>query len=398
MTKIYEFHWKALSRFGQKQRGKRLAMNREMLENLLLAQGYQHIRISRNFVLSANPKKEEVNSLLSQLALLVNSTIPLKQALSMLLHNCRNIRLYQWLNELIQHIESGYAFSQSLEKLGKFVTNQEIQLIKMGEQSGKLGIMLANLAESRAKSEKLAKKVKKILFYPVIVLLISLALSIGLLVLIVPQFAQLYGSKDKTLPLITEILFSLSECLIEQGTVLLCTLLLAVIFYLFFAKKSRLVAKWKMALWAKMPLFSRIIEQSRIIFFSQNIALMLNAHIPLDVALKSFLSEKNDDPILQQEIGTMLNLLQQGYKFSQGINPNVFGAEMAQMLEVGEKSGNVAKMCEHISEMYQQKLDYQIDILSQLLEPILMLIMGVIVGTIIVGLYLPIFDMGALVE
>ncbi|HDL6201880.1 type II secretion system F family protein [Mannheimia haemolytica] len=398
MTKIYEFHWQAQSRFGQKQRGKRLATNRDMLENLLLAQGYQHIRISRNFVLSANPKKEEVNSLLSQLALLVNSAMPLKQALSMLLQNCRNIRLYLWLNELIQHIERGYAFSQSLEKLGEFVTNQEIQLIKMGEQSGKLGIMLTNLAESRAKLEKLAKKVKKILFYPVIVLLISLALSIGLLVLIVPQFAQLYGSKDKTLPLITDILFTLSECLIEQGTVLLGTLLLAVIFYLFFAKKSRLVAKWKMALWAKMPLFSRIIEQSRIIFFSQNIALMLNAHIPLDVALRSFLSEKNDDPILQQEIGTMLNLLQQGYKFSQGINPNVFGAEMAQMLEVGEKSGNVAKMCEHISEMYQQKLDYQIDILSQLLEPMLMLIMGVIVGTIIVGLYLPIFDMGALVE
>ncbi|HDL5150213.1 TPA: type II secretion system F family protein [Mannheimia haemolytica] len=398
MTKIYEFHWQAQSRFGQKQRGKRLATNRDMLENLLLAQGYQHIRISRNFVLSANPKKEEVNSLLSQLALLVNSAMPLKQALSMLLQNCRNIRLYLWLNELIQYIESGYAFSQSLEKLGEFVTNQEIQLIKMGEQSGKLGIMLTNLAESRAKLEKLAKKVKKILFYPVIVLLISLALSIGLLVLIVPQFAQLYGSKDKTLPLITDILFTLSECLIEQGTVLLGTLLLAVIFYLFFAKKSRLVAKWKMALWAKMPLFSRIIEQSRIIFFSQNIALMLNAHIPLDVALRSFLSEKNDDPILQQEIGTMLNLLQQGYKFSQGINPNVFGAEMAQMLEVGEKSGNVAKMCEHISEMYQQKLDYQIDILSQLLEPMLMLIMGVIVGTIIVGLYLPIFDMGALVE
>lgn len=157
MTKIYEFHWQAQSRFGQKQRGKRLATNRDMLENLLLAQGYQHIRISRNFVLSANPKKEEVNSLLSQLALLVNSAMPLKQALSMLLQNCRNIRLYLWLNELIQHIESGYAFSQSLEKLGEFVTNQEIQLIKMGEQSGKLGIMLTNLAESRAKLEKLAK-------------------------------------------------------------------------------------------------------------------------------------------------------------------------------------------------------------------------------------------------
>lgn len=94
----------------------------------------------------------------------------------------------------------------------------------------------------------------------------------------------------------------------------------------------------------------------------------------------------------------MLNLLQQGYKFSQGINPNVFGLDMPQMIDIGERSGNVAKMCEHISEIYQQKLDYQIDILSQLLEPMLMLLMGVIVGTIIVGLYLPIFDMGSLVE
>lgn len=398
MAKIYEFHWKAVDRFQQKRKGRLLSSNREELENRLLTKGYQQIRISRNFVFSQNPKREEISQFLAQLALLVNSAVPLKQALVMILQNCRDIKLHLWLSELIQLIESGYAFSQSLERLNKFIANQEIQLIKMGEQSGKLGLILTNLAESRLKSDKLAKKVKKILFYPAIVLFISFSLSIGLLVFIVPQFAELYGIKEQALPLITEILFSLSQCLIEQKNLLFSLFLLAVIFFLFFAKRGNWAAKLKISVLSKLPVFRQIIEQARIVFFNQNIALMLNAHIPLDVALKSFLSEKSDDPILQKEVEFMLNLLQQGYKFSQGINSNVFGLDMPQMIEIGEQSGNVAKMCEHISEMYQQKLDYQIDILSQLLEPMLMLLMGVIVGTIIVGLYLPIFDMGSLVE
>ncbi|EXI62088.1 hypothetical protein MHD_01545 [Mannheimia granulomatis] len=398
MLKIYEYHWKAVDRFQQKRYGKQLAGSRIALENSLIAKGYHRIRISRNFVLSQNPKKEEVNQFLSQLALLVTSAIPFKQALSMILQNCHNIRLYQWLAELIQLIEHGYTFSQSLQKLDKFITNQEIQLIKMGEQSGKLGIILTNLAKSRMKSEKLAKKVKKILFYPVIVLVISLALSIGLLVFIVPQFAELYGSKAKSLPFITDVLFGLSRFLLEQKISLLVLLLLAVIFFLFFANKLKFLRLLKMRLLSNMPVFSKIIAHSRIVFFSQNLSLMLNAHIPLEMALNSFLSEKSDDPILQYEVQCMLDLLKQGYRFSEGINPIVFGSDLVQMMDIGEKSGNLAKMGEHISEIYQHKLDYQIDILSQLLEPVLMLIMGIIVGTIIIGLYLPIFDMGNLME
>lgn len=396
MVKIYEYHWKALDRFQQKRKGKQLARSREEFERSLLAKGYQQIKVSRNFVLPQNPKTDEINQFLSQLALLVNSTIPLKQALSMILQNCRNIKLYQWLSELISLIESGYSFSQSLEKLNRYIANQEIQLIKMGEKSGRLGIILTNLAESRIKSEKLMKKVKKIMFYPMIVLIISISLSLGLLIVIVPQFAELYRSKEKTLPLITEILFSFSQFLQEQGSTLLIVLLQAVILFIILAKKTKWIAKLKMQILSLLPVFSQILAHSRIVFFSQNIALMLNAHIRLDIALNSFLSEKSDDPILQKEIQFMLSLLQKGYKFSEGINPTIFDYEVVQMIDIGEKSGNLAKMCGHISEMYQQKLDYQIDILSQLLEPMLMLLMGLIVGTIIVGLYLPIFDMGSL--
>lgn len=396
MFKISEFYWQGVNRFQQKHKGKQLARSRAELENWLQGKGYQQIKISRNILFPQSPKTEEVNQCLSQLALLINSLIPLKQALAMILQNCRNIKLYLWLDELIQLIENGYTFSQSLEKLAQYISPQEIQLIKMGEHSGKFGATLKNLAESRIKSEKLAKKIKKILFYPIIVLTISLSLAIGLLIFIVPQFAELYGSKAKTLPLITDILFSLSQFL-NQQTEFLIGLPLAVIFFLFFAKTQKIFSKLKLQLLSKMPIFNSIIQQSRIIFFCQNTSLMLKAHLPLNMVLRSFLSEKNDDPILQKEIQFMLNLLEQGHRFSDSINPTIFGAEVVQMVEIGENSGNLATMCGYIGDIYQQKLDDKIEILSQLLEPILMLLMGIIVGTIIIGLYLPIFDMGAMV-
>lgn len=396
MFKISEFYWHGVNRFQQKHKGKQLARSRAELENWLQGKGYQQIKISRNILFPQSPKTEEVNQCLSQLALLINSSIPLKQALAMILQNCRNIKLYLWLDELIQLIENGYTFSQSLEKLAQYISPQEIQLIKMGEHSGKFGATLKNLAESRIKSEKLAKKIKKILFYPIIVLTISLSLAIGLLIFIVPQFAELYGSKAKTLPLITDILFSLSQFL-NQQTEFLIGLPLAVIFFLFFAKTQKIFSKLKLQLLSKMPIFNSIIQQSRIIFFCQNTSLMLKAHLPLNMVLRSFLSEQNEDPILQKEIQFMLNLLEQGHRFSDSINPTIFGAEVVQMVEIGENSGNLATMCGYIGDIYQQKLDDKIEILSQLLEPILMLLMGIIVGTIIIGLYLPIFDMGAMV-
>lgn len=398
MFKVYEFHWQAVSRFGQKQKGKQLAKSREQLEQKLFAKGYAKIKINRNFIFPQNPKTEEITQFISQLAMLLSAKIPLKQALVMVLDNCTNIKLYLWIGELISLVENGYSFSISLEKLDRFIQVQEIQLIKMGESTGRLALILTNISQARSKSEKLVKKVKKIMFYPIMILGISIALSLGLLIFIVPQFAELYGGKGKTLPFITKILFILSNFLQDNLNILIFIFILAVIFGLFLTKKTNLMPKIKMQLMSKLPVFKQIITQSRIVFFSQNIALMLNAHIRLDVALKSFLSEKSNDPILQNEVQFMLSLLKQGYKFSDSLNPTIFGSQIIQMITIGEQSGNLAKINEHIADIYQQKLDYQVDMLSQMLEPILMLVMGVIVGTIIIGLYLPIFDMGALVE
>ena len=398
MFKVYEFHWKAVNRFQQKQKGKLLARNQDELEQRLIKKGFQQIKISRNFILPKNPKSEEVTQLISQLALLINAKLSLKQALSLILENTQNIKIYLWLEEIIRSIELGYSFSTSLENLNRYLDSQEIQLIKMGEMSGKLGIILENIAKSRSESEKLFSKVKKIMFYPVMVLVIALTLSIGMLVLIVPKFAELYSAKDKTLPFITEVLFFLSNLLIDNYTFMLFLFVLSGILLSFLAKKTTIITKIKYHILSNFPVFKNIIAQSRIIYFTQNVALMLNASLRLDLILETFLSNKQADPILQKECQSVLTLIKQGYAFSECLNTDVFESQTVQMLSVGERSGKLAEMSEYVSQIYKKKLDDQLDILSQLLEPVLMVVLGGIVGTIIVGLYLPIFDMGSLVE
>ena len=398
MFKVYEFHWKAINRFQQKQKGKLLARNQDELEQRLIKKGFQQIKISRNFILPKNPKSEEVTQLISQLALLINAKLPLKQALSIILENTQNIKLYLWFEEIIRSVELGYSFSKSLENLNRYLDSQEIQLIKMGEMSGKLGIILENIAQSRSESEKLFSKVKKIMFYPVMVLTIALTLSIGMLVLILPKFAELYSAKDKTLPFITEILFFLSNLLVDNYILLLVLLILSSVLLSFLAKKTTIITKLKYSILSNMPVFKTILSQSRIVYFTQNVALMLNASLRLDLILETFLSNKQADPILQKECLSVLTLIKQGYAFSECLNTEVFESQTVQMLSVGEKSGKLAEMSEYVSQIYKKKLDDQLDILSQLLEPVLMVVLGGIVGTIIVGLYLPIFDMGSLVE
>lgn len=398
MFKVYEFHWKAVNRFQQKQKGKLLAKNRDELEQHLIRKGFQQIKINHNFILPKKPKSEEITQLLSQLALLLNAKLPLKQSLSLILENTHNIKLYLWLEEIIKSIELGYSFSSTLEKLNLYLNTQEVQLIKMGEISGKLGSVLENIAQSRMETEKLFSKVKKIMFYPVMVLAIALTLSIGMLVLIVPKFAELYSAKDKTLPFITEVLFFLSNLLVSYYEIIAIIMLGVFILFSIIAKRSSIISKIKYTLLTHIPVFNHIIKHSRIVYFTQNTALMLNSSIRLDLILDTFISNKISDPILQKECYSILTLIKQGYTFSECLNPEVFENQTVQMLSVGEKSGKLAEMSAYVSQIYKKKLDDQLDILSQLLEPALMVLLGGIAGTIIVGLYLPIFDMGSLVE
>lgn len=398
MFKVSQFYWQGKNRFGLTEKGKCLGENRQLVEKRLAQKGFHHIRVSRNIVLFQQAKSQEITQLLNQFALLVKSRIPLKTALSLLWENSQNPSIYLWLKSIIQYLESGYSLSQALSKEAKYLRPQEIQLIQIGETSGQLATILCNIASARTNTEKLAQKVKKILFYPTLILSFSLLLTILLLLFIVPKFAELYVAKQQSLPLLTQLLFSSSQLLKHAfGEIILLVGIISLI-SLWLYDKTDILHRLKFKLFSLMPIFGTILRQSRTVFFCQNSAIMLNAHIRIDAVLQSFIATPKADPHLTRSLTFALEHLKQGYPLHESLSTGVFENDVIRMIEVGEKSGNLAEMLQHIGDNLQQRLDYQIDLLSQLLEPLLMLVLGTIVGVIMIGLYLPIFDMGGLVE
>lgn len=405
--KLKCYQWKAKDRFLQWQKGKMIAENAESARQNLLARGFQQIKLQQNWQFPFPPKSKEIATFLTQFAVLLQSSVPLKDSLQIILKNHQHIVLNQWIRKLLMQIESGFSFSQALESTPNLLNYQERQLIKMGEISGKLAEVCKQLATAKQQQLKLQQKLQKILLYPVMVLGISLILTVLLLLFIVPQFAQMYDNNQASLPFFTQFLMNLSALLSAyfwQGVILLSS-----IFYLLKRrlKQSLRLQRIKASLTAKIPVLSDIIQISRLVGFCQNLRLMLHSGIPLNQALQSFLpqqstwqkkAELQGDIVLNTQIALILESIQQGRQLSDSVSATLFPDDARQMLQIGESSGRLGEMLGYIGDNYQQQLDHKIDLLSQMLEPLLMLIIGAIIGLIMLGMYMPIFNMGSVIQ
>ena len=211
MAKQKLFYFQAYDQRQQWQKGSLVAQSKQAAQFLLIAKGFNHIRLQQDWQLNQKPKNAEISALLNQLATLLSSAIPLKNALHILQDNCTQLGLHQWLGALIELIESGISFSQSLEIQGKYLNFQEIQLIQVGEMTGKLAEVCTKIAERRTQSLTLQRKLQKIMLYPAMVLGISLSLTLILLLFVVPQFAEMYGENSAELPTLTAVLLAMSH-------------------------------------------------------------------------------------------------------------------------------------------------------------------------------------------
>ena len=412
MRKLKLFNWHGVNRLQQKQKGTIVAESAVIAQQQLMSRGLQHIKLQQNWQLNSKPKNAEVCALLSQLATLLQAAVPLKNSLQILLQHCTNIALNAWLRQLLKDIESGLAFSQALEKQNvekqnQYLTYQDRQLIKVGEMTGKLPTVCHEIAQHKQQALALQRKIRKILLYPVLVLGISLILTALLLLFIVPQFAEMYDNSSAPLPTFTQVLLTLSQGLQDYWLPLLICMTLTILFIRARLKYSPWFNRQKIRLINATPVLNRIVQLSRLVGFSRSLFLMLQAGVPLNQALQSFLPQHpswqrspnvQGDWLLIEEVQSILHWLQQGYAFSASVSGHIFPLAAQQMLQVGEQSGQLPKMLQFIANDHQQQLDYQIDLLSQMLEPLLMVIIGGLIGLIMLGMYLPIFNMGALVQ
>lgn len=389
-----EYQWRGVNYLQRRQSGTLIAGNRQQAQTSLLQKGIQNIVLKRNWRLYQRVKMQDVAHFIQQLALLLEAGIPIKQSIDILLSTLQNEKLYRWLQHIKTGIETGYSFSHMLYQYPDYLLTSDRQLIKIAEKSGRLTTILKQLAESKQASVTLQRKLHKILLYPVIVLTISLTLTLLLLMFAVPQFTQMYQSQQQALPFFTQLLVDISTLLKNYwGRLSLLTVMSCFGGYYFYRYNHRFKARLQI-IGQYLPVIGTLIKLNRTVQMTQNLALMLSGGIPLDQAIATLI--EHSDNKTSHELSQTKLLVEQGYPLSQSLSTQLLDQSAQQMLIIGEQSGKVVLMLEHIASQQKQQLIHRIDLLSELLEPLLMLVIVGIIAIIMLGLYLPLFNMGSM--
>ena len=346
-----------------------------------------------------NIKQKDVLLFTKKLATMVHAGLPVVDTLSLLSDQMESKAFKKVLKQIYLDIESGNSVSVSFSKYDKLFGNIYVNLVKAGEASGKLDTFLSKLVENLEKTEKIRANIKSALFYPVILLIVSLGVIAIMLIYVVPIFVELFSSVGGELPALTQIIMSASDYVSDpmRGGVTFFAILVG----LYVLRKQlrtnyNLRRKYHRML-LKTPLVGDLIIKSGLSKIGLILGNLSAAGVPLIEALEISTTSTDNIPLTEAMNNVKLGVFS-GSPLSElfdkeVIIPSTFG----QMTKVGEETGNMEEMFESISGYYQEELDNAVQRLTAMLEPIMIVFMGGTIGFIIIAMYMPIFQMGQMV-
>jgi type IV pilus assembly protein PilC len=395
MKKIH-YQWSGIDLQGNKIHGSCETFNRKAAKDSLQQQGiaYLKLRKIRNYFLKKKISFSDTVVFYRQLATLITAGIPLTRALAILLKNHTHPVLGPLIQSLKTEIENGNSLSTAMLKHPRVFENMICHLIQIGEFSGTLHNMLLRIAAHNEKTFHLKNKIRQALFYPLIITVVAIVVALTLLLFVVPQFAELFQSFQSQLPYFTRVVVHVSDFLCRHYGVMIVTIIFIALFFHSY-KKSPLLKQMTDNLLLKSPA-RNLIKKFILARFTRTLATTFAAGTPVNDALR-MLMEMQTNTIFKmaiRQLQTAINSGQQLHKAMQ--NTGVFPNLMIQMVQVGEESGTLEQMLEKIAAFYEGEIDYWVTNFSLLLEPLIIIILGVLIGGLVIALYLPIFKLGTI--
>lgn len=403
-TKLEQYLWRGHNAKGEKLRGELSAASLILAKAEIRRQGIilQSIK-KKTGGLFARVRGKKLTAkdntlLLRQLATLLSAGIPVVQSLEMVAQAQANDNGKKMLYAIKKDIESGTSFSKALRHYPTNFSTLSCNLLAAGERAGTLDRMLERVASYAEKSESLKKKIKKALTYPAAVISIALLITAGLLIFIIPTFKQVFDGFNAELPAATRIVIALSDILRHYGWIGVVGFVMSL--YLLkhaYRKNTTLIEKIdKLSLW--LPILGNILEKAAIARFARTLATTFAAGLPLVDALQS-VAAATGNVIYSKATLQIRDEVSHGLKIQRAIhNTHLFPPLVVQMIGVGEDSGSLELMLGKVADLYEEDVDHAVDNLSTLLEPLLMLILGVLIGGLVIALYLPLFKLGAVIQ
>jgi type IV pilus assembly protein PilC len=396
------FIWRGTDKNGRQTNGELNAASQAMARAQLRQRGINPRSVKRKskplFSARKRPiKPADLAIFTRQLATMMKAGVPLVQSFDIVADGLDNPSMRDLVNTIKNDVAAGTGLAPSLEKYPRYFDSLFCSLVEAGESAGTLEVMLDRVATYKEKSEQLKGKIKKAMTYPIAVVVVALVVSGILLVKVVPQFAVTFRSFGADLPGFTLFVLGLSNFMQSWWFIIVGAIIVTVYVFKELRVRSVAFAEALDRLTLKLPIFGGIAKDAVIARFSRTLATTFNAGVPLVEALESTAGAAGNSvyakAILRiRDDVTTGTTLYQSVK-STGLFPNM----LLQMISIGEESGQLDEMLDKVANHYEESVDNAVDSLSSLMEPMIMSILGVLVGGLMIAMYLPIFMLGSVI-
>ena len=392
--------WEGADRKGARKKGEINGSSIALVKADLRRQGISPLKVRKKpaNILGGLTKKriktKDIAVFSRQLATMISAGVPLVQAFDIIGKSNDHPGMQKLLNAVKIDIEGGSSLSQALRKHPDQFDALFCNLVKAGEQAGILEGLLNKIATYKEKTEVLKSKIKKALVYPIGVLLVAFVVTFILLVWVVPQFETLFSSFGADLPVFTQVVIAISQFVQEWWLIIIGTLMASI--YLFFVarKKSESFAAGVDRFLLRVPILGKILMKAAVARYSRTLGTMFAAGVPVVEAMES-VAGATGNHVFSTAVLKMRDEIATGQQLQMAMSQSgLFPSMTVQMVAIGEESGSLDGMLNKVAEFYEQEVDDAVDNMSNLMEPAIMVVLGVLVGGLVLAMYMPIFQMG----
>lgn len=395
-SKEITYTWEGTDKKGKKIKGEMKATGEAFVNATLRRQGITIIKIKKQGKLGSGGKvtDKDVTLFTRQLATMMKSGVPLLQAFDIVGKGHSNPAVAKLLGDIKADVETGSSLSQAFKKYPLYFDTLFCNLVNAGEQAGILDSLLDRLATYKEKILAIKSKIKSALFYPISIVVVAFIITAVIMIFVIPAFKELFANFGADLPGPTVFVMNMSDFFVDYWYAIFGSIGGGIWFFFYTWKRSEKMQETMDRLMLKVPVFGELIRKATIARFARTLSTMFAAGVPLVEALDSVAGASgnavyfNATKKIQSEVstGTSLTVAMQ--------NADVFPNMVLQMVSIGEESGSLDGMLSKVADFYEGEVDDAVEALSSLMEPIIMVVLGVLIGGLVVAMYLPIFKMG----
>ncbi len=401
--KTTTYIWRGRDKNGKIRKNEIESVNEQLVRTYLQKQGITPISVSEKpkalYESKGTIKTKHIVSFSRQMTTMLRAGMSVTKALGLVADGIKKpIRLREMIVDIQETVEAGSSFSEALAKYPVQFNDLYISLVNAGENAGVLDDTMDKIATNMEKSETIKKKVKKAMTYPVMVIIAAIIVTAILLIKVIPVFEGFFESFDAELPALTKMVVAFSRGVREWGWIVPVVAAIVIMSFIWFKKRNRNFQKAVNKFSFKLPILGGILRLGSVARFSRTLSVLFDSGVPLVKGLYAtapatgsvIYEEATKDIAKDVENGSQLNFAMQ--------NTERFDAFSVQMVGIGEESGNLGEMLGNVANYYEEELDYKIDNLTTMIEPLIISFLAVVIGTLVIAMYMPIFKLGAVVS